>query len=74
MVFFSISLVEIFFIEANFSIVCIIYEGSLDLPLNGIGARYGESVSTSNLFKGIMDTASLISVESLKVTIPLIEI
>ena len=54
--------------------MCIIKDGSLSFPLNGIGARYGESVSTNNLFKGIMETASTMSAEFLKVTIPLIEI
>ena len=50
------------------------YDGSLDLPLYGIGAKYGESVSTSKFSIGIDDTVSVSSVELLKVIIPLTEI
>ena len=45
-------------------------EGSLHLPLYGTGAKYGESVSTSNLFKGKSLTIFLSSFDLLKVIIP----
>ena len=51
-----------------------IKEGSLLLPLFGIGAKYGESVSTNSLSIGIEDIVSESSFEPLKVIIPLIDI
>ena len=64
---------ETFLIWANFSTVCIMYDGSLDFPLYGKGAKYGESVSTNSLSIGIEETVSASSVEFLKVIIPLTE-
>ena len=54
--------------------VWVIKDGSLFCPLFGIGDKYGESVSTNNLFIGINDTASASRFEFLNVIIPLIDI
>ena len=54
--------------------VCVIKLGSLDLPLNGSGAKYGESVSTSILSLGISANVLANSLDFLKVTTPLAEI
>ena len=64
----------IFFIIDNFSMVWVIKDGSLFCPLLGIGDKYGESVSTNNLFIGINYTASASRFEFLNVMIPLIDI
>ena len=44
------------------------------MPLYGKGAKYGESVSTSNFSRGIFDTVFNSSPEFLKVIIPLTDI
>ena len=69
-----ITFVGTFLTWDNFSTVYFMNEGSFVFPLKGIGAKYGESVSTKSLSTGIYDAASTKSEEFLKVTIPLIDI
>ncbi len=64
----------IFFSSEIFSATILTKEGSFLFPLNGSGARYGESVSISNFSKGICFTISCRAKAFLKVTIPEIEI
>jgi hypothetical protein len=68
-----ISLEVVFLSKASFSIVYLIKLGSFFLPLIGIGAKKGLSVSTSNLSKGIVLNVSCKSKLFLKVIIPLAE-
>ena len=51
-----------------------IYEGSFRFPLNGVGAKYGASVSINNLFNGILSTIATSSRAFLKVIIHEIDI
>ena len=71
---FIITSFDTFLIFESFSTVWIILAGSLDFPLLGSGDKYGESVSTNNLFIGIYDTASTKLIDFLNVIIPLSEI
>ena len=73
-VIFAKSLVLIFLIRDRNLTVCTILAGSLGLPLNGSGDRYGESVSTRILSLGSDKKVSAKSFDFLNVTIPLADI
>ena len=64
------SSVSIFLIFAICSNVYFVNAGSFLFPLLGMGARYGESVSTRILFKGTYLTIFLISSALSKVITP----
>ena len=50
------------------------YAGSFRSPINGVGAKYGASVSTNNLFSGTLSATAISSRAFLKVIIPDIDI
>ena len=54
--------------------MCVIYDGSFDLPLKGSGDKYGESVSTKILSFGKDKKVSARSLDFLNVTTPLADI
>ena len=70
MVIFLVALRGMFFISETFLRVSIIYAGSFLLPLKGIGAKNGASVSIRILLIGIISHDFLIFSAFLNVIIP----